>query len=409
MESLRVRNNSNTHLKFEATWGNETGQHKAIQHFTRFNVWRDLDLLPQPIIGDILDKPVGEGELHIFDQGELVPSWQESQLITIPGKNFDGRLRSGQQIKPRTGRFYPKGMITGVDGIFSGNMFPARLIDQQEENMTFDFNHPLSREKFQLGVEVIDIFPPNNEHGGRCTEAMAELFDGPGMQTPYRGRATDFFFKGAFDRVDENSDDIFYKKERMVYHLDANARQVLGNFYADLISHGSRVLDLMSSWESHLQGSMSDIHLDGLGMNMAELEANKRLSDRVVHDLNLEYILPYESETYDAVICTASIEYLIKPIEVFKEIQRILKPGGRLIITFSNRWFPTKAIMLWSELHEFERLGLVVEYFRQSAWPGPINTFSYRGLIRPEDDPHYTQTGISDPVYAVWSQKHSIN
>lgn len=405
MEDLRVRNNSNAHLKFEATWGNEAGHHKAIQHFSKFNIWRDVDLLPRPIVDDILDQSIGEGELHIFDQGELVPAWQENQLITVPAKNFDGRLRSGQRINPHTGRFYPKGMIAGLDGIFRGNMLPARLVEQEGEEMTFDFNHPLSLEKFHLGVEIVEIFPPHDEHGGRCTEAMAELFDGPGMQIPYRDRATDFFSKGVFDRVDENLDDIFYKKERVVHHLDANARLIIGNLYADIISGGSRVLDLMSSWESHLPSSMSEIDLSGLGMNVSELEANQRLTDRIIHDLNITSSIPYASESFDSVVCTASVEYLIKPIEVFKEILRILKPGGHFIITFSNRWFPTKAIMLWSELHEFERLGLVVEYFRQSGWTGPINTLSYRGLKRPEDDKYYAQTDISDPVYAVWSQK----
>lgn len=37
-----------------------------------------------------------------------------------------------------------------------------------------------------------------------------------------------------------------------------------------------------------------------------------------------------------------SVDYLTKPIEVFQEMHRCLKPGGVAIMSFSNRCFPTK-------------------------------------------------------------------
>jgi hypothetical protein len=405
MEALRVRNNSNAHIKLEARWANDIGQHKAVQHFSKFSVSRDTDHMPDPIMEDIIDQPVGEGGLHNFKEGELVPAWQDSQLISVPAKNFDGRLRSGQTIQPHTGRYYPQGMITGVDGLFRSNMFPTRLVEKKDEQMTFDFNHPLCKDKFQLGVEVVEILPPHDENDGRCTEVISELFNGPGMQMPLKNQATDFFVEGAFDRADENADNIFYGQERMVHHLDANARNIISRLYVEMILPGARVLDLMSSWESHLPVSLKGIYLSGLGMNASELQANPLLADYIVHDLNIDPAVPFQDETFDTVICTASVEYLINPVAVFGEIKRVLKPGGHLIVSFSNRWFPTKAIMLWSELHEFERLGLVIEYFRKSGWSGSINSFSYRGLKRPEDDPYYAKIDLSDPVYAVWSQK----
>jgi SAM-dependent methyltransferase len=161
----------------------------------------------------------------------------------------------------------------------------------------------------------------------------------------------------------------------------------------------------MASWESHLPASLQGVHLTGLGMNETELAANPDMEDYIVHDLNDNPAIPLKSEMFDAVICTASVEYLTQPYEVFEDVFRLLKSGGVFVVTFSNRWFPTKTISLWPEMHEFERLGLVLEYFRQSGWSKDINTSSMRGLPRPDDDPYFTQMNYSDPVYAVWSYK----
>lgn len=80
------------------------------------------------------------------------------------------------------------------------------------------------------------------------------------------------------------------------------------------------------------------------------------------------------------VICSVSVEYLVRPLEVFAEVGRVLKPGGRFIITFSDRWFPSKVIQLWTELHPFERMALVLEYFRRSGQFSDLATESRRGL-----------------------------
>ena len=100
-------------------------------------------------------------------------------------------------------------------------------------------------------------------------------------------------------------------------------------------------------------------------------------------------------------VCTASVEYLVSPHSVFAEVLRVLRPGGVFVLTFSNRWFPTKAIQVWSELHEFERLGMVTQWLQQAGF-GDLHTFSSRGWPRPKDDPHVHQTRLSDPVYAAW-------
>jgi SAM-dependent methyltransferase len=169
----------------------------------------------------------------------------------------------------------------------------------------------------------------------------------------------------------------------------------------DALAPGARALDLMSSWVSHLDGIADTATVSGLGMNAAELAENPRLADYVVQDLNREPRLPYADGSFDVVICSVSVEYLASPFDVFAEVARVLKPGGQFIVTFSDRWFPPKIIRLWTELHPFERMGLVLEYFHRSGHFTGMATESWRGRPRPEDDKYYPQRRTADPVFTV--------
>ena len=143
-------------------------------------------------------------------------------------------------------------------------------------------------------------------------------------------------------------------------------------------------------------------------MNAEELARNPQLSQRHVHDINTTPTLPYADNSFDTVICTASVEYLVQPIAVFEQVRRVLKPGGQFVLSFSDRWFPTKAITLWTELHPFERLGLVLAYFREAGGFTQLGTESIRFYPRPADDPHAHERAYSDPVFAVWGRKQSM-
>ena len=179
------------------------------------------------------------------------------------------------------------------------------------------------------------------------------------------------------------------------------------NTYGRFLSEGMKVLDLMSSWQSHIP---SRLHLDGLvglGLNEAELQRNSQLSGIQVHDLNADATLPFRSESFDAVVNTVSVEYLTAPLAVFKEVHRILRAGGTFIVTISNRWFPTKAIKIWQALHEHERMGLVLEYFRGAGGFKDLGTYCLRGLPRPHQDKYFPELLFSDPIYAIWGRKES--
>ena len=284
-------------------------------------------------------------------------------------------------------------------------MEPFRCGDISDRHITVDFNHPLADLPLTVTASVHSVLGSGMEKGGGCMELGEALGTGPGMQVRWRGRPTDFFSASPFERTDDTSDRIFYEKPRLVSHLDAKAREIISGIYDRHLQPGMRVLDLMSSWQSHISKNPDLARVTGLGMNSEELEANPRLTDFLVRDLNLEPTLPFDDQSFDAVICTASVEYLTQPFKVFEDVRRVLSPGGLFMITFSNRWFPPKSIRIWNDIHEFERMGLVLEYFHKDGGFRDLGTESVRGFPRPEDDKYYGEYFFADPVYCVYGKK----
>lgn len=170
-----------------------------------------------------------------------------------------------------------------------------------------------------------------------------------------------------FARVDESPDAEFYAAPRFVLHIDDATVGALTALYREELPAGARLLDLMSSWVSHLPPERHYTRVAGLGMNAAELAANPRLDDATVHDLNREPVLPYPDASFDAVLCAVSVQYLTRPIEVFRDCARVLRPGGKLVIATSHRLFPTKAIAAWRSLGPDDRMRLLVGYVAQAG------------------------------------------
>jgi ubiquinone/menaquinone biosynthesis C-methylase UbiE len=170
-----------------------------------------------------------------------------------------------------------------------------------------------------------------------------------------------------FWRQDESADENFYLEPRFVTHIDDTTIHQLTQFYREQIAPGSRVLDLMSSWISHLPEDVAYGQVSGLGMNQAELEANPRLNDFCVQDLNNTPTLPFNDNAFDAVLIAVSIQYLIKPIEVMAEINRCLAEGGQCIVAMSHRLFPTKAIQAFHVLSPNDRCQVVATYMARGG------------------------------------------
>jgi SAM-dependent methyltransferase len=305
----------------------------------------------------------------------------------FPASHF--RMR----IAPVPGRFYPRATFADLSR-GPRDMWPVRLLAATENMIRVDPNHPLAGSKARLELCSTDLQPAAGIR-------MRELFEGPGLQRPPADPGCAYWQLDGFARQDEASDARFYEQPRFTHHLDAACSGEISRLYGRFLAPGQSVLDLMSSWISHLPEIPFDTHVAGLGMNRDELVANPRLSERVVKDLNERADLPWGDDCFDLVICTASIEYLLRPREVMGEVCRVLKPGGVCVVTFSDRWFPTKAIRVWSELHAFERLGMVTSLF-QAAGFAEIVTETLRGLKRPEDDKYADQRAFADPLFAVW-------
>lgn len=169
------------------------------------------------------------------------------------------------------------------------------------------------------------------------------------------------FSKKDFFRADEGDDENFYTLPRLVYHIDEPAVATLTQYYRNNIPKGSAILDICSSWVSHypLEFKSTMKRISGTGMNPLELMANDQLTDYEARNLNVNSNLPYDDNTFDVVTCVVSIDYLIHPIEVLKEVRRVLKPGGKVIISQSNRCFPSKAIAMWLEMNDRQHLELI--------------------------------------------------
>ena len=169
-----------------------------------------------------------------------------------------------------------------------------------------------------------------------------------------------------FTREDESPDENFYVDPRFTTHIDDSTISNITQFYREVLKPDDRLLDLMSSWISHLPKEVGYQHVSGLGMNEKELERNPRLDDFLVQNLNTSAKLPYDNQSFDAVMIVVSIQYLTNPVEVFSEIDRILAPGGKSIVAMSHRLFPTKAVYGFQVLPPADRCQVVSSYMMQA-------------------------------------------
>lgn len=400
----RTQRNAFADVEFSLSWRSAEAAHVDVYAAFGLNLWRDW--MPPEIESLLLDKPLGQTAGLRLEPGVLVPESSPNEVLDIPIARFNRQHRKGLVVEPRAGRFYPKGYIAGVRDIYSEDFTPFRVGALKGETLTVDLGHPLAGHELTMSASILGIRQAASERGGRAQDVQQLVAgNGPGMQARWRSRPTDFFADNPFVRGDVEDDAAFYARPRLVNHLDSTALKQVRRHYARLIPKGARVLDLMASMNSHLDPAALELSaVVGLGMNADELAANERLDQRVVHDLNREPRLPFPDDEFDAVICTVSVEYLVRPFEVFREVARVLRPGGRFVVTFSNRWFPPKAIAIWTDLHPFERMGLVLEYFLRDGLFRNLNTFSLTGLPRPADDKYAAQMQWSDPVYSVWGE-----
>ncbi|GAV68315.1 Methyltransf_11 domain-containing protein [Cephalotus follicularis] len=201
-----------------------------------------------------------------------------------------------------------------------------------------------------------------------------------------------------FQRFDESPDSLFYEAPRFVTHIDDPAIAALSKYYSKVFppsnTPGVSILDLCSSWVSHFPAGYKQERVVGVGMNEEELKRNPVLTEYVVQDLNQNPKLPFEDNLFDVITNVVSVDYITKPVDVFKEMCRVLKPGGLAIMSFSNRCFWTKAISIWTSTGDAEHVMIVGSYFHYAG-----------GFEPPQAEDISPNPGRSDPMYVVYSTK----
>ena len=198
----------------------------------------------------------------------------------------------------------------------------------------------------------------------------------------------------AFTRDDESLDGDFYSFPRKVVHIDDGAIAALGTLYAEILPKDSRLLDLMSSWRSHLPQGFGTGAVVGLGMNAEEMADNPQLAGHVVHDVNRASRLPFDDAEFDGAMCAVSIQYVVHPVLLLREVRRVLKPGAPFVVSFSNRCFPTKAVAVWLDTTDEQHVALVRSYFHAAGGFSDIQDAE-------------RSAGRGDPLYAVWARASS--
>jgi SAM-dependent methyltransferase len=196
----------------------------------------------------------------------------------------------------------------------------------------------------------------------------------------------------AYARDDESADARFYVVPRRVVHLDEGAIAALGRLYADVLSSRGRLLDLMSSWRSHLPAVVAPRVVIGLGLNAEEMADNPQLTGAVVHDVNANPGLPFRDALFDGALCAVSIQYVLHPVQLFRAVHRVLRPGAPFVVSFSNRCFPTKAVAVWLRSSDAQHVALVRAYFERAG--------GWRDISTEDRSP-----GDGDPLYTVWARR----
>jgi SAM-dependent methyltransferase len=198
-----------------------------------------------------------------------------------------------------------------------------------------------------------------------------------------------------FERDDESPDPAFYVVPRLLVHIDDYAIEAARRLYGELLPVGGDLLDLMSSYRSHMPASLAWNRLAGLGMNETELRENDQLTDYAVHDLNADPRMPYPDASFDGAVVTVSVQYMTRPVEIFRDVARVLRPGAPFVITYSNRMFPTKAVRIWRQLGDRDRATLIATYFKHAGGFGPVQA----------RDCTIESGGYNDPLFGVWAYR----
>jgi SAM-dependent methyltransferase len=117
-----------------------------------------------------------------------------------------------------------------------------------------------------------------------------------------------------------------------------------------------------------------------LGYRVVALDLGPQADIHPILLCNVEHGLPFRSDTFDGVIVSEVLEHLVRDGQTLMDIRRVLKPGGRLIVSlpYYNDWEEghVRVHSPWSARRLLNVCGFQIEdYLERPAliWPGRLN------------------------------------
>lgn len=349
-------NNSMGAIEFTISWENNGLAHEEWFLGRKFNPVNDV--FPRDMREALEGKQAGESVTMTYEPRMCIPRHRDSLVETFDLDRLRPKTVDGHPIIPLEGRFYPQGHINGLLDVYPDTLTPFRLIELDDDTFTADRNHPLATIPVTITATIQYIEEREVGNYGSLTHWREKTCDwGPGMQAMHLDEPTTFHHPAFFDRTDE-SDTEFTPPA-----MDDKARENLAAIQSRFIKPDMRVLDF----------SLGTTRPEGI---------------------------------YDAAVCVCSVEYMTRPVDILRFVAHFLAPGAPVLIAFTNRYAPDRVVRGWTELHEFERMGLALEYLRVAKLFENAGTISMRNDWREQSDPRFRETrGVSDPVYVAYGHK----
>lgn len=368
-------------IVFSLQWKSPVAEHNDT--FLINDIDFDNDVLAVGFKENLAKLNSGESYDQKFLAKDLLgEGYSSDKVTTFDAALFNNNFKN-QHSPPMLYRFYPNAIAWQGLNTSDTDYTPFRLISKNQDEMRADQNHPLAKYYLTLTATLMDKFDKIDVKQPKKNIVKIITSRGPGMQAPFEFGDSVFFNEYPFKRKDNNISKI--------NEIESDAYEKIQNLYSNILPKHSKILDVMSSEQSYLADDYQTGLLVGIGEDENALSKNKRLDTYSIQNLNNDLTLPFEENSFDNAICTMCIESITDPLFLMKEIARVINSKGHFIITFSDSYAKDQTISLWGQLHPFERIQLVLEYFRDSNLFTNLHTYSFRTIKRKS-------------IYAVWGE-----
>ena len=127
-----------------------------------------------------------------------------------------------------------------------------------------------------------------------------------------------------------------------------NLTQTLSAYAAARITHGNRILDIgcgNGGLLGYILSQADNLHYTGLEISPLMVEQAQAFNAPFIAARKAEYLLyngtqlPFEDNTFDAVVSVNTVYFWHDAPEMLAEICRVLKPAGRLALGFCEQEF----------------------------------------------------------------------